>query len=307
MLEDDAASYKMMTNIITESRHRTRYVKALKNFTIDAQVSYERIVISICALILVVLFAGGVLLNAGREFPYIALPVIGLAVALVTIIVIYTISSRNRSLLTSVLDLIMFTANEKLRRASGGLFRSVGIESIDDGTITFTNGDKGALFKVEGQLNYSVLPAIANMTAEYRQRYLIARAATTQEQFITYVTRVDAGKTLEHLVEKQREHDKAGDANARWSSQYLQMMHDYIDVNIHDTETRVSQLLIVRDITDTDLSRAIATMVASCSNNQVFSRCDRVVDDREIMRLLNFMTNADINAAPGQPALTAAK
>ena len=39
--------FKFMTNILRESKHRTKYIKSLEKFTIDAMVSFIRIFMSI--------------------------------------------------------------------------------------------------------------------------------------------------------------------------------------------------------------------------------------------------------------------
>ena len=52
---NDDNTYKFMTNIIQHSRHRTRYVKQLKNVTIDAQVSYVRLFTSLAIALAIVL------------------------------------------------------------------------------------------------------------------------------------------------------------------------------------------------------------------------------------------------------------
>ena len=92
--------YKFMTNIVAEARDRTRYVKFLKNFTIDAQVSFLRLVSAMGMATIVVVGAAFILTRVGAKFPYVAAPTIIAGICMLVLVVIYTISSRQRSMLS---------------------------------------------------------------------------------------------------------------------------------------------------------------------------------------------------------------
>lgn len=109
-------SYKFMTNILSEAKHRTRYVKLLKDITPDAQVSYQRILVALGLLTAVFMFFFFSLRSSSGKLGYVIAPIALISVGLLVLIVIYIISSREKSMLSSVVDYITFQFTENSRR-----------------------------------------------------------------------------------------------------------------------------------------------------------------------------------------------
>lgn len=284
-------TYKFTTNILAKSRHRTRDVRQLKNITPDTQVSYSRILISIGLAVMLVTALGAAFSWMGPRAQYMAIPVLLIGVMGIVLIVLFILPSRQKSMLASVGELFMFWITERSRRllSPNAVFNSVGIEKVENGIIYFTDGDVGLMYDVEGQISFSVLPVVANATAEERKRYLVARADTTKEMMLTSVRRADVRSKLDNLKNIYAKAKSNPEPWAEWVEDYSSLCYDYIDSNMGQHETQIFQVLILRETSATNLDRARSTFENACYNG-MYAHVQPVSDDGEIAHRLYAMT-----------------
>lgn len=256
-------SYKFMTNILSEAKHRTRYVSLLKDLTPDAQVSYQRIFLSLGMIVALVGFFLFSLNHADDKLGYVMWPLVTITAGFAVLIVLFIISSRSKSMLTSVWDFMYFQIYERSRRrtARNSRMSGVGIDRVDaerpDGggvaKIRFTNGDVGVMYDVEGQLSLSVLPSVVNATADARVRYFATRMPTTTEHLITSVKRADVTKKLNYL---RRVNENAKAEKDQFSESMSSMIYGYVDTQLGENENQLFQSLIIRETDEASLDKA---------------------------------------------------
>lgn len=291
---NDDNTYKFMTNIIQHSRHRTRYVKQLKNVTIDAQVSYVRIFTSLAIALAIVLGVVFMLRSHSDRLEYVALPIILMGLACLVILVIYLISSRNKSLLSSVMDFIIFQLGEGTRRTATKrkTLSSLGIDNADNGVIRFSNGDVGLMYDVEGQISRSVLPAVAATTAEVRRRYYVSRSPSAQEMLITSVRKADLRTNMNHLADINKHSAEAidnGNESRVWDEYMSKMLYEYVEDNMAANDIQTFQSLILRDKSLAGLKKTRAQFEDACREG-MYAKVDPVTDQAEIARRLRGIT-----------------
>ena len=283
--------YKFMTNIVAEARDRTRYVKFLKNFTIDAQVSFVRLVSAMGMATVVVVGTAFILTHVGPKFAYVAAPTLIAGICALVLVVIYTISSRQRSMLSSVFDLLLFLMGERTRRATAEnkSIGTVGVSHSKDGVIYFDNGDVGLMYDVEGQISFSMLPAVAAETANRRHQYYVARAETTQEIMTTSVQRADVRSKLDHYRNIYVAADESGADYAPWIMHMSQLLYNYVDDNMGQNETQIFQTLILREVGISELKKARQTFEQSALQG-MYASVTPIADSGEIARRLRNIT-----------------
>lgn len=287
----DDKRYKFMTNIVAEARDRTRYVKFLKNFTIDAQVSFVRLVTAMGLATLVIVVTAFILTHVGAKFKYIAVPTLIAGICALILVVIYTISSRQRSMLSSVFDLLLFLMGERTRRATAEnkSIGTVGVSHSENGVIYFDNGDVGLMYDVEGQISFSMLPAVAAETANRRHQYYVARPATTQEIMTTSVQRADVRSKLDHYRNIYMTAEDSDAEYAPWVKHMSQLLYNYVDDNMGQNETQLFQTLIIRDVGISELKKARQAFEQS-SLQGMYASITPITDSGEIARRLRSIT-----------------
>lgn len=305
MSDNNEEQYRLsMTNIIAESRHRTRFVKMIKKFTIDAQVSYQRIVYSLGFLTLLIAVTAFLLRSNSQKLTYVGIPIFLTALCFLVIIIMYVLSSRNKSLLSSVYDMVRDQLRERARRAASPrkTLRSVGVSGVTDGVIEFDNGDYGLMFDVEGQISFSVLPAVAKGTAAERHRYLIARPNTTQEMLITSVRKADVRSKLDALRSIYFEAKEGKHDYDPWREHMVSVLYNYIDTEMGQKETQTFQSLIIRDVGLEALKKARQIFESSCANG-MYSSVTPVTSESEIarrMRAMTMLSNKGLSSITGR-------
>lgn len=287
---NDGGRYRFMTNIIAESKHRTRYVKGLKKFTIDAQVSYQRIVVALGLGVTILAVGLYQLTHMGGKLKYCAAPVIAGMIALFILLVVYLISSRNKSMLSSVTDMINFQFIENMRRRTNNTLsiNSVGIKSCSNGLIRFDNGDVGIMYDVEGQISFSVLPAVAESTARERHRYYIARPDTVQEMLFTSIQRADVRSKLDNMKTIYMDAKESDKPYTEWIEHMSSLIYNYIDEQM-GSETQLFQSLILRDVDVESLKKSRQIFEGSCMNG-MYAAVMPVTSSAEIARRLRALT-----------------
>ena len=129
---------------------------------------------------------------------------------------------------------------------------SIGVDEVVDeddasGAIMyFTNGDIGYIYKIDGGVGISTVPAIAERVRLARYQYLVGRSSTTQEVLITRV------RTAQFTAQLKALHRDAGKANSGspddlWRRYMAKVSYDYIYENMRDDDILIEQFLILRE------------------------------------------------------------
>lgn len=275
--------FRFMTNILRESKHRTKYVKSLEKFTIDAMVSYIRIFASIGLFVFLTVFFLGYTFGDTARMPWVILQTLGIYLGGTVIILYYMISSRDKSMLNSVVVLISSLINESGRKRAGlaGNLKSVGIDWIDDdkdALIHFDNGRVGKAFLVEGNLSKSVLPAVADDTADSVKAYLVARSNTSHEKLITSIREVNVDTQLQNLkdlyknIELTYDEEKISKLKLYeklWMQVMIEINYNDIIEELVDDEYAITQVKIIDEIDRQSLNKAVQTFLTHAYNGML--------------------------------------
>ena len=293
-MSDGRPRYKFMTNLYTKSGDRTHYVSFLKKISPDPVIPYNKIVISMgAAAIIAVVFVASVMIGGSGRWFYVLPWSILFFISALVIIALFLLPSRGESMLTAALGMFMFRRVESIRRAvsSNGELSSLGVKSISKGgTLKFDDGDLGVVFKVEGQIGFSTLPAVADEVAAIRYRHMIARSDTGQETLITSVKRLNLDDQLDYY--KEMYDSAAGDGSDlgdQWRA-YMALLHyKFVGENYHNSHTTIEQFKIIRDIDNKSLMKSIETLNASC-NAGMLSRVEQLDTRESVIKALSGMT-----------------
>lgn len=276
--------YKWMASILVPSRMRGMYVKPLEKITGDPKVPFVRLVIA--------MLVGGVSLvgvirlitDDPARAGFIAWPLIFMLIAVVVMLVCFILSSRGKSMLTTVIELNLFKALEARRARKNLHITTLGIKEIDDdGRITFDDGDVGCAYSVRGQLSPSTLPVVADMVSGMRAQYLVTRTHGSQEIRITSVepnTLLSQRKALYNA--EQRLGASASEQN-RWRAGMCLMQRRYMNQLVKNHQLTIQQTVILRD-TDMDELARLTRQFESFAHGQIYERC-ALIDDREELEL----------------------
>lgn len=283
-MSDYERQYSLKTaNIIQETRHRTTYFPILKSITMDGQISITRMLVSFGVLVGV----GGPILmylfGDGKRIPYILLPSIGLVISLIIVLINYVISSRDYSMLYSSYYMIMSWWSDV--KTQSRTLKRFGIKKIHpDGYIEFRNGDFGEMYFIEGQMSRSMLPAIAERSASIRSQYLVSRSATSQEILITSIKNIDAENQLNSLAETYESISGESKSDA-WRRYMIKMQHTFIQSNVMNAESKISQILILREVSKEHLQKSTIQFQNSVSNGML-KLAVQIKDPKKIIKSL---------------------
>lgn len=292
--------FKFMTNILRESKHRTKYVKSLERFTIDAMVSFIRIFASIGAFVVLTVFYLGYVFGDSARLPWIIGQSTGIYAAGIVIILYYMISSRDQSMLSSVFILIYSLIDETGRRNAGlaGNPKSVGIEYIDDRKnciMRLTNGRVAKAIVVEGNLSKSVLPQVADETADAVKSYLISRSSSSHEQLITSIREINVDSQLQNLkdlyakIELEDPKTEYKLYEKLWKQSMIEMNYNDIQEFLVDDEYAITQIKIIDEIDENSLNKSVDTFLTHAYNGML-SYAEPIDDRKDLVYYLSNIT-----------------
>ena len=180
---------------------------------------------------------------------------------------------------------------ERTRRATADnkSIGTVGVSHSKDGVIYFDNGDVGLMYDVEGQISFSMLPAVAADTANRRHQYYVARPETTQEIMTTSVQRADVRSKLDHYRNIYMTAEESDAEYAPWITHMSQLLYNYVDDNMGQNETQIFQTLILRDVGISELKKARQTFEQSALQG-MYASVTPISDSGEIARRLRNIT-----------------
>lgn len=284
-IKSQLKKFKFMTNIVKGAMHQTRYMKSLEKVTMDAQVSYNRLFMSLGAGFVCVIAYFMFTFN-GAKTAYVFIPATLMLVAAFITLVNYLISSRTKSMLVTAAQLAIHPFIENTRRKSKKLgdLKSLGIEKFDKGVIKFTEGDYGVIYRINGVLSLSALPSTANAVADAKLSYLVGRPASAQESMIVSVIDNNTDKQQINLSNYYK-NANSGSYGDLWIRAMAKKTQDIINTRMAG-EYKVVEHLIIRDDTIMSLKKAITNFENAVNGNGLYASYDRLMSRQDVVKAL---------------------
>lgn len=281
-VELDSKRFKFMTNILKGPSQQTRYMKSLEKITMDAQVSFHRLFISTFIIAVAFMLYVSKAALAGPKTLYVIVWATFVLIGVFILLVNFLLSARNRSMLSTSIILLMTPILESIRRKAKrtGDLKSIGIKNFKDGVITFTNGDVGVIYKIDGQLSLSTLPSVADAVADERARYLISRTATSQEQMLVSVKEVDTRSQIRNL-KRYFDHQSGDNLRDAWTQYMADLTGEYIHKYIN-YEFTIAEHVIVRDIDIESLKKSVQKF-EDAARAGVYAKIERITSRKELV------------------------
>lgn len=278
----DETTAKWMVNILNEPAHRTRYIQMLEKITPSPYVTFMRMIISLGLIVVIIIAATFLLLTRSSSFIYTGPWVILGAASAVALVGLYALPHRSKSLISTAAQMLASNAASKAAGANSSL-GTIGVEAVTvdvvgsgSALIEFDDGCVGYMYKVDGNVSRSTLPAVAASVCRARRNRLVGRQSTTQEILIT---RIITSKMTSQLQSLKRSIDDAtGDtnhANDMWRKYMAATLYDYVYDNMRDGDSVIEQYLILREDDITRLAAAHQLLVNDAANG-AYARITRL-------------------------------
>lgn len=264
--------YKFMTNILVRAQDKETYVKLLKKVTKDALVPTNRIIFSGAIVLATLVFTLWLTFSDIDRLLYVALPCILLVIGSIWISYYLMISSRKKSMLSSVMTLLLMKVSEKIRLGSTkyGELQTLGIKSFKKGYLLFEDGDYGVCYAFAGQLGKSTLPEVANQVHQIRFDYLVSRSDTSHETTFTSIKQLNVDKQVEYY--KMIYDINSGDSIVNMWNRYMsKMIKEEVENKIAKNEVSIYQYLILREPNAKDLTKSIQLLDLAASDGMYAS------------------------------------
>ena len=264
--------YKFMTNILVRAQDKETYVKLLKKVTKDALVPTNRIIFSGAIVLAALVFTLWLTFSDIDRLLYVALPCILLVIGSIWISYYLMISSRKKSMLSSVMTLLLMRVSEKIRLGSTkyGELQTLGIKSFKKGYLLFEDGDYGVCYAFAGQLGKSTLPEVANQVHQIRFDYLVSRSDTSHETTFTSIKQLNVDKQVEYY--KMIYDINSGDSIVNMWNRYMsKMIKEEVENKIAKNEVSIYQYLILREPTAKDLTKSMQLLDLAASDGMYAS------------------------------------
>lgn len=264
--------YKFMTNILVRAQDKETYVKLLKKVTKDALVPTNRIIFSGAIVLATLVFTLWLTFSDIDRLLYVALPCILLVIGSIWISYYLMISSRKKSMLSSVMTLLLMKVSEKIRLGSTkyGELQTLGIKSFKKGYLLFEDGDYGVCYAFAGQLGKSTLPEVANQVHQIRSDYLVSRSDTSHETTFTSIKQLNVDKQVEYY--KMIYDINSGDSIVNMWNRYMsKMIKEEVENKIAKNEVSIYQYLILREPNAKDLTKSMQLLDLAASDGMYAS------------------------------------
>lgn len=264
--------YKFMTNILVRAQDKETYVKLLKKVTKDALVPTNRIIFSGAIVLATLVFTLWLTFSDIDRLLYVALPCILLVIGSIWISYYLMISSRKKSMLSSVMTLLLMKVSEKIRLGSTkyGELQTLGIKSFKKGYLLFEDGDYGVCYAFAGQLGKSTLPEVANQVHQIRFDYLVSRSDTSHETTFTSIKQLNVDKQVEYY--KMIYDINSGDSIVNMWNRYMsKMIKEEVENKIAENEVSIYQYLILREPNAKDLTKSMQLLDLAASDGMYAS------------------------------------
>ena len=275
--------YKFMTNILVRAQDKETYVKLLKKVTKDALVPTNRIIFSGAIVLATLVFTLWLTFSDIDRLLYVAMPCILLVIGSIWISYYLMISSRKKSMLSSVMTLLLMRVSEKIRLGSTkyGELQTLGIKSFKKGYLLFEDGDYGVCYAFAGQLGKSTLPEVANQVHQIRFDYLVSRSDTSHETTFTSIKQLNVDKQVEYY--KMIYDINSGDSIVNMWNRYMsKMIKEEVENKIAKNEVSIYQYLILREPNAKDLTKSMQLLDLAASDG-MYASLRRVETAKELI------------------------
>lgn len=275
--------YKFMTNILVRAQDKETYVKLLKKVTKDALVPTNRIIFSGAIVLATLVFTLWLTFSDIDRLLYVALPCILLVIGSIWISYYLMISSRKKSMLSSVMTLLLMKVSEKIRLGSTkyGELQTLGIKSFKKGYLLFEDSDYGVCYAFAGQLGKSTLPEVANQVHQIRFDYLVSRSDTSHETTFTSIKQLNVDKQVEYY--KMIYDINSGDSIVNMWNRYMsKMIKEEVENKIAKNEVSIYQYLILREPNAKDLTKSMQLLDLAASDG-MYASLRRVETAKELI------------------------
>lgn len=275
--------YKFMTNILVRAQDKETYVKLLKKVTKDALVPTNRIIFSGAIVLATLVFTLWLTFSDIDRLLYVALPCILLVIGSIWLSYYLMISSRKKSMLSSVMTLLLMRMSEKIRLRSTkyGELQTLGIKSFKKGYLLFEDGDYGVCYAFAGQLGKSTLPEVANQVHQIRFDYLVSRSDTSHETTFTSIKQLNVDKQVEYY--KMIYDINSGDSIiSMWNRYMSKMIKEEVENKIAKNEVSIYQYLILREPNAKDLTKSMQLLDLAASDG-MYASLRRVETAKELI------------------------
>lgn len=275
--------YKFMTNILVRAQDKETYVKLLKKVTKDALVPTNRIIFSGAIVLATLVFTLWLTFSDIDRLLYVALPCILLVIGSIWISYYLMISSRKKSMLSSVMTLLLMRMSEKIRLRSTkyGELQTLGIKSFKKGYLLFEDGDYGVCYAFAGQLGKSTLPEVANQVHQIRFDYLVSRSETSHETTFTSIKQLNVDKQVEYY--KMIYDINSGESIINMWNRYMsKMIKEEVENKIAKNEVSIYQYLILREPNAKDLTKSMQLLDLAASDG-MYASLRRVETAKELI------------------------
>lgn len=275
--------YKFMTNILVRAQDKETYVKLLKKVTKDALVPTNRIIFSGAIVLATLVFTLWLTFSDIDRLLYVALPCISLVIGSIWLSYYLMISSRKKSMLSSVMTLLLMRMSEKIRLRSTkyGELQTLGIKSFKKGYLLFEDGDYGVCYAFAGQLGKSTLPEVANQVHQIRFDYLVSRSDTSHETTFTSIKQLNVDKQVEYY--KMIYDINSGDSIINMWNRYMsKMIKEEVENKIAKNEVSIYQYLILREPNAKDLTKSMQLLDLAASDG-MYASLRRVETAKELI------------------------
>lgn len=286
-------SYNFMVNILESEKHRKIPVPFLEKILTDNKIPLSRLLTGLGLEIFVVTaFFLFPITQAPAMAGYVFLPLLFVTVALTVLVLFYIAPYDAKTVLSVSANLAFNNFLEKIRLKSNDTsLKTYGIYKVyDGGTIRFSNGDFGALYKVSGHLGHAVLPRVADQLSVARAKYMIAKKSDTQEQFLMFIEPVDVSsqiKMLNNVVKSAKESNDEDSDNALFREYMAKIYKEYLNSRVKETDTTITQYVIIRSSSTALLRESMDLFAAFVEGYGIYSKSMLIDSKKEVESVLS--------------------
>ena len=278
--EYDTQTFKFMENILVPSRETTLYITSLEKITADPRISVKRIILSMFALAVTLIFTFRFNLSSEGKLGYTILPSIFFVISVLALCVMYLAPEIDYSSVLGVnLNSLYNKISERVRVKAGAKVSYPRVNIEDDGFVELGPDQCGYLFKIVGQLNNTTLAAYVEDLAGVRQSYLVEREATTEELFFTKIKTLSYTENLKYFKNRYK------NSYDSWSRDYFTKQYNFVDSQIASKEIGFMQYLFITDINRERAEQAVRILTNAAAEG-MYEEMTLIDDTNEIKEIL---------------------
>lgn len=287
--KNNVHKFKFMTNILSSSISRVIKVKQLESICADGEIPFTRLLITIFSTVIAALIIFIYSIKNPYKFSFLWLGMIFLMIAILIFAYQSLASIRgNKSLISAVISMEKHRIEEYLRRKfkeDNLALKNLGIDSMKEGILKFTDNYVGVAYLVSGQLNNSVLPSVVTKLLSARESYLVSRKPTSNEILITSVQPVDIKPQLDSLEELYIKNNE-DTLDDMWNRYMIDQMANHIKLNFENKDTSIKQILIIKDIDIKTLKQSQEIFERAVSNEGLYANAMWLSDKKSLTKYL---------------------